>query len=104
MRSGHLRQRSSTCGRRWLRPRRLRASLIANVSHELRSPLTVISGYADTLLHAGPWDATTEQEFLTIVAGAAEKLGRLVDNLLDAAKAEAGTLRVEHEPVRVERV
>jgi len=74
------------------------------VSHELRSPLTAIAGYTDTLLHAGPWGADTEREFLEIVARSAGKLAGLVDNLLDAAKVEAGVLRLECEPVRVERI
>ena len=53
---------------------RMRSALVATVSHELRSPLTAIAGYTETLLHAGPWDADTEREFLEIVAGSAAKL------------------------------
>jgi signal transduction histidine kinase/HAMP domain-containing protein len=83
---------------------RMRTALIATVSHELRSPLTAIKGYTDSLLDSGPWDATTEREFLTIIAASADKLAALVDNLLDAAKMEAGVLRMEREPVRVERI
>ena len=83
---------------------RLRAALISTVSHELRSPLTAISGYTETLLSGGPWDAETEQEFLGIIAASAEKLAKLVDNLLDAAKMEAGVLRLDREPLRVERI
>ena len=83
---------------------RMRTALIATVSHELRSPLTAIKGYTDSLIDSGPWDATTEREFLTIIAASADKLAALVDNLLDAAKMEAGVLRLEREPVRVERI
>jgi two-component system phosphate regulon sensor histidine kinase PhoR len=83
---------------------RMRSAFVATVSHELRSPLTAIAGYTDTLLHTGPWDAETEREFLEIVARSAAKLAGLVDNLLDAAKVEAGVLRLEREPVRVERI
>jgi signal transduction histidine kinase len=83
---------------------RMRSALVSTVSHELRSPLAAITGYTDTVLHGGPWDAETEREFLEIVAASAEKLSRLVDNLLDAAKMEAGVLRLEREPVRVERI
>lgn len=83
---------------------RMRSALVATVSHELRSPLTAIAGYTDTLLNSGPWDSETEQQFLEIVAQSATKLTGLVDNLLDAAKVEAGVLRVEPEPIRLERI
>jgi len=81
----------------------MRTALVSNVSHELRSPLASIKGYVETLLHSGPWEPDLEREFLEIIAGAADKLGSLVDNLLDAAKMDAGVLSLEREPVRVER-
>jgi signal transduction histidine kinase len=83
---------------------RMRSALLATVSHELRSPLTAISGYTDTLLHDGPWDDATQREFLEVVALSASRLSALVDNLLDAASLEAGALRLQREPVRVERL
>src|SRR5579864_791795 len=83
---------------------RMRSAFVATVSHELRSPLTAIAGYTDTLLTAGPWDVETQREFLEIVAQSAAKLAGLVDNLLDAAKVEAGVLELQREPVRVERI
>jgi signal transduction histidine kinase len=83
---------------------RMRTALVSNVSHELRSPLTSIKGYVETLIQGGPWEPELEHEFLEIIAGAADKLGGLVDNLLDAAKMDAGMLSVEYEPVRVERI
>jgi signal transduction histidine kinase len=83
---------------------RMRAALIASVSHELRSPLTAISGYTDTLLHEGPWDADTQREFLEVISVSAGRLSALVDNLLDAATLEAGALRLQREPVRLERI
>jgi signal transduction histidine kinase len=83
---------------------RMRAALVASVSHELRSPLTSITGYTDTLLHHGPWDESLQREFLEAVAGSSARLTALVDNLLDAATLEAGALRLLREPVRVERI
>jgi signal transduction histidine kinase len=83
---------------------RMRSALVATVSHELRSPLTAITGYTQTLLHDGPWDAATEREFLEVVALSAARLSALVDNLLDAATLDAGVLRLQREPVRVERL
>jgi signal transduction histidine kinase len=83
---------------------RMRGALVATVSHELRSPLTAITGYTDTLLSGELWDDGTTREFLDIVSQSARKLGSLVDNLLDAAKMEAGVLSVEREPLRLERL
>jgi two-component system phosphate regulon sensor histidine kinase PhoR len=83
---------------------RMRSALLATVSHELRSPLTAISGYTETLLQDGPWDDRTQREFLEVIALSASRLAGLVDNLLDAATLDAGVLRLEREPVRVERV
>jgi signal transduction histidine kinase len=83
---------------------RLRAALLSTVSHELRSPLTAIKGYTSTLLHGGPWDEETTREFLAIVDASADKLDHLVEGLLDAAQAEAGALRVEREPIRIEQI
>jgi signal transduction histidine kinase len=83
---------------------RLRTALVATVSHELRAPLTTIAGYAATLLQAGPWAPEAEREMLEIVAQSAATLGGLVDNLLDAATMEAGDLRLQREPVRLERL
>ena len=83
---------------------RTRSALVATVSHELRSPLTAITGYTDTLLHDGPWDSTTQREFLEVVSLSANRLAALVDNLLDAASLEAGVLTLQPEPIRLERI
>jgi signal transduction histidine kinase len=83
---------------------RMRSALLATVSHELRSPLTAISGYTDTLLQDGPWDDRTQREFLEVIALSASRLSGLVDNLLDAATLDAGVLSLQREPVRVERI
>jgi two-component system phosphate regulon sensor histidine kinase PhoR len=83
---------------------RMRSALVGVVSHELRSPLTAITGYTQTLLNDGPWDEQTEHDFLEVVAVSAQRLSALVDNMLDAATIEAGALRLQREPVRVERI
>jgi signal transduction histidine kinase len=86
---------------------RQRSAFVATVSHELRAPLTVIQGYSETLLddlQQGWWDPKAERELLEIVQSSADTLGRLVENLLDAATLEAGVLRLQREPVRVERI
>jgi two-component system sensor histidine kinase ResE len=81
-----------------------RAALIATVSHELRSPLSVIMGYVHTLLDGVAWDAGQSREFLQIIAASAEKLSVLVADLTDAARMDAGAFQLQREPVRIERI
>ena len=76
----------------------LKSALVSTVTHELRTPLAAIKGYARTLLieDAG-WDEPTREEFLTTIAEESDKLGELVDNLLETSKIEAGVLQGLHE-------
>jgi two-component system phosphate regulon sensor histidine kinase PhoR len=81
----------------------MRRDFVANVSHELKTPLTSISGYAETLLGDTP-DAGTTRGFLTTILNNARRMQRLVDNLLDLAKIEAGHWLPEREQVDVASV
>jgi two-component system, OmpR family, phosphate regulon sensor histidine kinase PhoR len=78
----------------------MRRDFVANVSHELKTPLTSISGYAETLLTDAP-DTQTSQRFLTTIVTNAQRMQRLVDNLLDLARLEAGRWQPEREPIDV---
>lgn len=61
---------------------------VANVSHELRTPVASVQGYAETLL-AKPLDEPTAREFLEVIHRQAERMGRLVQDLLRLAELEA---------------
>jgi signal transduction histidine kinase len=78
----------------------LKSALVSTVTHELRTPLAAIKGYARTLLieDAG-WDEPTREEFLTTIAEESDKLGELVDNLLETSQIEAGVLQVARRPL-----
>ncbi|MDQ3224161.1 MAG: PAS domain-containing protein, partial [Gemmatimonadota bacterium] len=78
----------------------VRRDFVANVSHELKTPLTSISGYAETLLTDQP-DAETTRRFLSTILENARRMQRLVDDLLDLARIEAGRWQPELEPVTV---
>jgi two-component system phosphate regulon sensor histidine kinase PhoR len=67
----------------------VRRDFVANVSHELKTPLTSISGYAETLLADRP-DARTEEQFLQTILANAQRMQHLVDDLLDLARIESG--------------
>ncbi len=67
----------------------VRKDFVANVSHELKTPLTSISGYAETLLAEMP-DEPTRTQFLETIASNARRMQRLVDDLLDLSRIESG--------------
>jgi PAS domain S-box-containing protein len=77
---------------------RARAEIIANVSHELRTPLSLIKGYASTLLSpAVSLDEAETRRFLSNVSFAADRLDRLIDDLLCASRLETDQLRIQPE-------
>jgi PAS domain S-box-containing protein len=78
----------------------VRRDFVANVSHELKTPLTSISGYAETLLADTP-DGETGRKFLTTILDNSRRMQRLVDDLLDLARIESGRWQPEREPVDV---
>lgn len=67
---------------------RMRRDFVANVSHELRTPLTAISGFIETLRGAAKDDAAARERFLTIMAAEAERMNRLVRDLLHLSRVE----------------
>ena len=81
----------------------MRRDFVANVSHELKTPLTSISGYGETLLTDSP-DEETTRRFLSTIVSNARRMQRLVDNLLDLARLESGQWRPEPEPIDLEAV
>ena len=83
----------------------MRSDFVSTVSHELRTPLTSIYGFAETLKRSDVDFSEAEREtFLRYIASESERLIRIVDDLLDVARLEAGTLEVALEPTEVGRV
>ena len=78
----------------------VRRDFVANVSHELKTPLTSISGYAETMLGEGT-DPETSRRFLAIILDNARRMQHLVDDLLDLARIEAGRWQPTREEVDV---
>lgn len=68
---------------------RMRRDFVANVSHELRTPLTAISGFIETLQGAARDDPAARARFLQIMASEAERMNRLVRDLLHLSRVEA---------------
>ena len=80
---------------------RARRDFVANVSHEFRTPLTAIRGFAETLLEGALEDQGNRRRFIEIIHDHALRLGRLTDDLLRLAQIEAGQLKLELQPVVV---
>jgi len=77
---------------------RLRNSLLSSVSHDLRTPLATITGAVTTILDGGSRvDDSTRQELLESVREEAERLNRLVQNLLEMTQLESGALPLHRE-------
>ncbi len=84
---------------------RLKSAFLATVSHELRTPIASIKGFGETLLSEDvEWDRGTQADFLQTIVREADRLRDLVDQLLDMAKLESGTLRLRKRPFGVQRV
>jgi two-component system phosphate regulon sensor histidine kinase PhoR len=80
---------------------RARRDFIANISHEFKTPLTAIQGFAETLLGGALDDVKNRTRFLEIIREHALRLGRLTEDLLKLAQIEAGQMRREVRPVSV---
>jgi len=78
------------------------AALISTVAHELRSPLTSVKGFSSTLLHR--WERFTDDQkrlMLQTIEADADRVTRLITELLDISRIDAGRLQVRRQPVDV---
>jgi two-component system sensor histidine kinase KdpD len=90
--------------RREVEAEQLRSSLLSSVSHDLRTPLAVITGAASTLLDTAPLDATVRTELMQTILDESERLNRQIRNLLDMTRLESGAVRVNKEWLPFEEV
>ncbi|MGH6628543.1 MAG: histidine kinase dimerization/phospho-acceptor domain-containing protein, partial [Burkholderiales bacterium] len=67
---------------------RMRADFVANASHELRTPLAALSGFIETLMGAARNDANARDKFLETMRVQAERMKRLIDDLLSLSRIE----------------
>jgi two-component system phosphate regulon sensor histidine kinase PhoR len=78
----------------------MRSDFVANVSHEIRTPVTVIGGFAETLLTL-ELDAAQRREYLASILDQSRTMQRLVDDLLTISSLESDTQPLDDEPVAV---
>jgi signal transduction histidine kinase len=85
------------------RQMRLQDDFVSTISHELRTPLGFIKGYSTSLLREDTvWDRATQREFLNIIDEEADRLTRLIEDMLESARLQSKTLQFKFSPVRID--
>lgn len=84
--------------RRRARLARLQTDFVANVTHELKTPLTAIKSLAETVLFERLTAAEKRGEFLSAIVHESDRLGRLINNVLDFSKLDSGGVRLHVAP------
>jgi signal transduction histidine kinase len=82
----------------------MRSNFVASVSHELRTPLTSIRAHAETLLMGRAGGAATTSEYLRTIVSESERLGRLVESVLEFSRIEQGRKMYHMQATRLEDV
>src|SRR5947209_15316813 len=80
----------------------LKADFVANVSHDLKTPLSVIRMFGETLEMGRVSDAATREEYYRVITRESERLSRLIDNVLDFSRIEGGRRTYDIVPTAVE--
>jgi len=82
----------------------IRRDFVANVSHELKTPLSSIKGYAETLLGGALEDQEHARGFLETIHRQADHLAKLINDLLDLARIEAGKMELRPVPLNLQEI
>ena len=80
---------------------RLKSDFVSKASHELRTPLSSISAYIEMLVDGDAEDEDARQEFYKVISTETDRLRRLIDNLLNISRIEAGLMHIEREQVQI---
>ncbi|MBN1887821.1 MAG: PAS domain S-box protein [Thermoflexales bacterium] len=84
---------------------KLKSTFISVISHELKTPVALIKGYAGTLRREdAQWDVDTVRQSATVIEEEADRLTRLINNLLDASRLQAGGLKLQKSDVRLDQL
>lgn len=83
---------------------KMQSDFVANASHELRTPLSVISGFIETLQTSAKNDEQAREDFLKIMAGQAEYMSSLIENLLSLSRIELSQDQSPEEKVDITKI
>ncbi len=96
---GRLAQAFNAMAREVKRAHQMERDLVANVSHDLKTPLTAIQGFAQALVDGTAQDRQAQARAAQIILEEAQRMRRLIQDLLDLARLESGQMPIAHEPV-----
>jgi two-component system phosphate regulon sensor histidine kinase PhoR len=76
----------------------MKNDFVSNVSHELRTPLASIKAYIEMLIDGEADDEKTKREFYDVIQNEANRLSRLIDNILNISRIESGLVKIHKQP------
>jgi two-component system phosphate regulon sensor histidine kinase PhoR len=76
----------------------MKNDFVSSVSHELRTPLASIKAYIEMLIDGEAQDERTTHEFYEVIQNEANRLSRLIDNILNISRIESGLVKVNKQP------
>ncbi len=77
----------------------MKNDFVGHVSHELKTPLASITAYSEMLVDGEAEDEETRREFYSIIQKQAERLRRLIEDILNTSRIESGLIKVNKEPI-----
>jgi two-component system, OmpR family, phosphate regulon sensor histidine kinase PhoR len=77
----------------------MKNDFVSHVSHELRTPLASIKAYVEMLIDGEAGDEKTRTDFYEVIQNEANRLGRLIDNILNISRIESGLVKVKKQPL-----
>jgi two-component system phosphate regulon sensor histidine kinase PhoR len=83
---------------------KMKSDFVSHVSHELRTPLSSIKAYAELLVDGEAADDKTRNEFYHVIQNEANRLSRLIDNILNISRIESGMMRVTKKSINVNAI
>ena len=78
---------------------RMKNDFVSHVSHELKTPLASITAYSEMLADGEANDEKTRKEFYSVIQSQAERLNRLIEDILNISRIESGLIKVDKSPV-----
>ena len=77
----------------------MKNDFVSSVSHELRTPLASIKAYVELLIDGEAQDEKTKREFYEVIQNEANRLGRMIDNILNISRIESGLVKLDKKPL-----